>query len=80
MKVSKSHANSFHQLKITDLIKKEQQNQLDVTQKYKRFKKSASLTPYYLNQSRLNKITNIYRSLTTDKIRAHYNSNSQRKS
>lgn len=80
MKISKSHTKSIHQLKITDLIKKEQQTQLDVTQKYNRFKKSASLTPYYLSQARLNKITSIYRSLTTDKIRAHSHSNSQRNS
>lgn len=80
MKISKPHIKVNHQPKITELIKKEQQIQLDVTQKYNRFKKSASLNPYYLSQARLNKITHIYRSLTTDKIRTQSYSKSQRNS
>ena len=60
-------------------MKHEQQMQLDVTQKYNRFKKSSSLSAYYLNQARVKKISSIYRSLTTDKIRVYSSSKSQRR-
>lgn len=80
MKLGKSNSKQNTAGRISEIGKKEQQLQLDATQKYNKFKKSASLQVYYLNQARLRKITNIYRSLTTDKIRTINNSKSQRNS
>lgn len=65
MKLTRSQNKNNRSFKMNEMVRKEQQMQLDVTQKYNRFKKSASLPSYYINQARLNKITNIYRSLTT---------------
>ena len=48
--------NLFNQ-KHVEVSRKEKALQLDVTQKYQRFKKSASLQPYYFSQARLKKIT-----------------------
>jgi hypothetical protein len=80
MKLNRSQSKNPYSLKINDMVKKEQQMQLDMTQKYNRFKKSASLQAYYVNQARLKKITTIYRSLTNDKLRTHSASKSQRQS
>lgn len=80
MKLNRSQSKNVSPFKLTDMIKKEQQMQMDATQKYNRFKKSASLPAYYINHARLKKITSIYRSLTADKVRTHSTSKSQRQS
>lgn len=71
--------NLFNQ-KNNDLSLKEKALQLDATHKYQRFKKSASLQPYYLSQARLKKITKIYRSLSSDKLKLGRESKSRRNS
>lgn len=71
--------NLFNQ-KNNDLSHKEKALQLDATHQYQRFKKSASLQPYYLSQARLKKITEIYRTLSTDKLRLASESKSRRNS
>ena len=52
-----------------DVSRKEHQILMEASAKYDRFKKSASLPSYYLNKTRLKKITEIYRTLSTDKLR-----------
>ena len=74
-----SKFNLFNQ-KNNDISHKEKALQLDATQKYQRFKKSASLQPYYLSQARLKKITEIYRTLSSDKLRVGSESKSRRNS
>jgi hypothetical protein len=61
---AKPHTSSCYQR--NDL--REHQEQMEVTAKYTRFKKSASLPAYFLSQARLKKITQIYRTLSTDKL------------
>lgn len=68
------------QHKNAELSHKEKALQLDATQQYQRFKKSASLQPYYLSQARLKKITEIYRTLSSDKLRHNSDSKSRRQS
>jgi hypothetical protein len=65
---SKTQSSSGYQ-QTADMTRKEQQILLEATAKYDRFKKSASLPAYYLNKTRLKKITEIYRTLSTDKLR-----------
>jgi len=72
-----SKFNLFNQ-KHLEVSRKEKVLQLDATQKYQRFKKSASLQPYYLSQARLKKITEIYRTLSIDKLRVNSESKSRR--
>lgn len=74
---SKVSANQQKQLEIQY---REHAVQLDATQKYDKFKKSASMPAYYLNQARLKKITEIYRTLSTGKLRLNSESKSLRKS
>lgn len=42
---------------------------LEATANYERFKKSASLPAYYLNKARIKKAAEIYRTLSTDKLK-----------
>jgi hypothetical protein len=64
-------SNTSHYNKTMELSRKEQQVQLEATLKYERFKKSSSLPTYDLNKARLKKITEIYRTLSSDKINLH---------
>jgi hypothetical protein len=71
--------NLYNQ-KNNDLSHKEKGLQFDASHKYQRFKKSTSLQPYYLSQARLKKITEIYRTLSSDKLRLASDSKSRRNS
>ena len=52
-----------------DVSRKENQILMEASAKYDRYKKSASLPSYYLNKTRLKKITEIYRTLSSEKLR-----------
>lgn len=66
--------------RTSEATRKETLLQLDATQKYEKFKKSASLPSYYMNKARLKKITEIYRTLSSDKLHLHSASKSRRQS
>jgi hypothetical protein len=63
---SKAEGGNSH---LQEASRKEQQTILEATAHYERFKKSASLPAYYLNKARLRKAADIYRTLSTDKLR-----------
>jgi hypothetical protein len=51
-----------------DLSKKIVPSQPNRASRHSQFKKSSSLPIYYLNKARMREITDIYRSMSTDKI------------
>lgn len=54
--------------KIGEPARKELQLQLEATQKYEKFKRTASLPNYYLTKARLKRIAQVYRTLSSDKL------------
>ena len=59
---SKTHLLKFNT--TSELLKKELTIQRQANQKYDHFKKSASQPAYFLNKSRLKKISEIYRAIS----------------
>jgi hypothetical protein len=54
--IKRSNGLLNYHSKIETVNKREQILQLDATQKYEKFKKSASLPSYFLNKAKLRKI------------------------
>ena len=79
--LSKTHSNISNLLasqKVSDMLRQERKVQVEARDKYNRFKKTASLPHYYLNQGRIGKITTIYRSLTQHPLRTYSRHKSSR--
>jgi hypothetical protein len=64
MKMDQSVGKLISTQKISEMMRKEREQQLEVNQKYGRFKRSASLSNYHSQKVKMNHLTDIYRSLT----------------
>ena len=64
MKADKSRSQLLKFNSTSETVQKENTLQRDAVKKYLKFKKSASQPAYFLNKSRLKKISDIYRAVS----------------